>query len=158
MKKKLFSKGFTLIELLVVIAIIGILASVVLASLSTARTQGGDSAIKSNLAGIHAQAELFHDDPNRGNETYGVAFPVGDCATSTVGSIFEESVIASQYVAAQDASKNTASCVSSDSAWAVSVPLKTVPTDSWCVDSSGGARQVTPALGDRGFAGVECKP
>ena len=54
-------KGFTLIELLVVIAIIGILSSVVLASLNTARNKGADTAVKANLAGARAQAELFYD-------------------------------------------------------------------------------------------------
>jgi len=55
------NKGFTLIELLVVIAIIGILSSVVLASLNTARNKGEDAAVKSNLAGARAEAEIYYD-------------------------------------------------------------------------------------------------
>ncbi len=59
--KKTLNRGFTLIELLVVIAIIGILASVVLASLNSARAKGSDAAIKSSLNNMRSQAELYYD-------------------------------------------------------------------------------------------------
>ena len=61
MNKSSFKKGFTLIELLVVVAIIGILASVVLASLNTARTKGKDASAKASMAAMKAEAELSVD-------------------------------------------------------------------------------------------------
>ena len=156
-----FNKGFTLIELLVVIAIIGILSSVVLASLNSARSKGSDASIKQNLAGMRNQAEIFLDDELRGNGTYGTVYAAGDCATSTVGSLFEDATIAEQYTSAAAASGAgvMASCVSTGDAWAVSVPLKSDPLISWCVDSVGSSKEVSPLSGDLGFAssGAACK-
>jgi DNA gyrase subunit B len=42
---------------------------------------------------------------------------------------------------------------------AISVPMKDISTNSWCVDSTGVSAQVTPVSGDRGFApsGAACK-
>ncbi|MDO8522371.1 MAG: type II secretion system protein [bacterium] len=55
------SKGFTLIELLVVIAIIGILSSVVLASLNTARQKGRDARRISDIKQIRTAMDLYYD-------------------------------------------------------------------------------------------------
>jgi prepilin-type N-terminal cleavage/methylation domain-containing protein len=112
------NKGFTLIELLVVIAIIGILSSVVLASLNTARDKGADAAAKANLNGIRAQAELVYDDD-------------GDYAL-----VCSDPNVSAAVTAAGEAGANQ-DCQAMADAWAAEVQLS---DDTWyCVDSRGTA-------------------
>ncbi len=121
-------KGFTLIELLVVVAIIGILASVVLASLNSARNKGADAAIKANLANVRAQAELVYDTDGDYDDV---------CTNATV---------TAAVAAAGSASGTTADCNDSASAWAAGVALKTAG-QFWCVDSTGASKQTAADLG-----------
>jgi prepilin-type N-terminal cleavage/methylation domain-containing protein len=131
-------KGFTLIELLVVISIIGILSSVVLASLNVARGKGADAAIKTDLSGIRSQAEIFFDT----NGHYGD--DSADCTTAN--SLFVDPNITAAITHAGTVSGTGATCLSDDgvaaggtaaTTWAVSVPLKTNPAVHWCTDYTG---------------------
>lgn len=68
-------KGFTLIELLVVISIIGLLSSVVLVSLNTARARARDAERLSALREVQKSLELYHlvnnSYPSTGGAWYG---------------------------------------------------------------------------------------
>lgn len=55
-------RGFTLIELLVVIAIIGLLASIITASLSTARAKGRDAKRIADIRTIQLALEEYYND------------------------------------------------------------------------------------------------
>lgn len=120
----MFKRGFTLIELLVVIAIIGILASVVLASLNSARDKGSDAAVKSTLNNMRAQAELYYDS---NSNSY-----AGMCADPTI----------STAVANADSTNGAGAvlCVDGDDvtgAWAMHAQLVSTTTAYYCVDYQG---------------------
>lgn len=130
MIKNTFKRGFTLIELLVVIAIIGILASVVLASLNSARDKGADAAIKSNLNNARAQAELYYDNQDRSYD--------GVCdATDGIDKMKDSADSSSEAVACNDSATD----------WAMSAQMMSDATTYYCVDSTGAARMISSGIG-----------
>jgi prepilin-type N-terminal cleavage/methylation domain-containing protein len=140
-------EGFTLIELLVVVAIIGILASVVLASLNSARGKGNDAAVKSNLAGARAQAELYS---NANGFSY-----AGVCSNTPVAGIktINDQVLAAAKAAGLGSfavngtgTLATATCNDSAGAWAAEAPVKN-PVGMWCVDNKGFSKWEAASFG-----------
>lgn len=67
-------KGFTLIELLVVISIIGLLSSIVLAALSSAKSKGNDARRLQDIHAIQLALELYYNDHGE--------YPVSGCSAS----------------------------------------------------------------------------
>lgn len=128
-------KGFTLIELLVVIAIIGILSAVVLGSLNTARSKGSNAAVKSNMNGLRAQAEIVYDDS--GNVYSSV------CDDPKIDAALDAAGIAATGVATD------AICFDADDYWVAQSPLKIADNDGstyWCIDNGGTADGSTTLL------------
>ena len=58
-------KGFTLIELLVVISIIGLLSSIVLTSVNSARAKARDARRIADFKQIQTAFEFFYDSQGR---------------------------------------------------------------------------------------------
>lgn len=86
-------KGFTLIELLVVIAIIGVLASIVLASLNNARQKSRDARRISDIKQIQLALELYFDGTGAGG------YPVANAtACSPTTAMYGLEALAPTYI------------------------------------------------------------
>ena len=70
-------KGFTLIELLVVIAIIGLLSTLSIIALNSARARARDAKRISDVRQIQLALEMFYNENNRYPDEVTVGGPIG---------------------------------------------------------------------------------
>ena len=141
------ARGFTLIELLVVVAIIGMLSSILLASMASARNKASDAAIKSNLRNLVVQAAFYQS--NEGD--YGSTFSAATCPTSGSTMFYADSNIRALITAAKNAGGGGSRCASNGTNFAVSVELRS-STNHWCVDSSSNVGEIS----NTSWSGVTC--
>lgn len=140
-------RGFSLIELLVVVAIIGVLSSVVLVSINTARNRGADAAVKENLHTIRNEADLYRDSTGG----YGTAAAVqGSPITSApaynasgANFLIRDREANNALRSAMNAGGSAYYAIGTGGAsYAVAVELKS-QTGHWCIDTNGSAKVIT---------------
>jgi len=124
---KKLTKGFTLIELLVVIAIIGILAAIVFVNVNSARNQAKDATVKSELAQIRTQAEVFYS-----LQTPGTYYGMDGSGTANIGNM-----LAIATLQGTTPTKNITGSGVTPSLYCIQYVLPSGTAGSWCVDNTG---------------------
>ncbi len=145
------NRGFTLIELLVVIAIIGILASIVLVSLNSARNKGRDARIISDVQQARTAIESGFN---------GAGYPdlngqVGNCNTAAAANVVnsnysqcvittgpDNSVLSQLHTDATSQGGNVLYSVNpTNTAYAIRGQLVSANNSYFCIDSTGKTNQ-----------------
>ena len=119
------NKGFTLVELLVVIAIIGVLSSVVLVSLNSARVKARDAKRVADLGNLRLALEGYYDG-NYGSD--GTGADTGYEYPTALSSLVQVGVISAEPKDPSTAASygyNSAGCAAANQSYIIQATLET---------------------------------
>jgi type II secretion system protein G len=91
-------RAFTLVELLVVIAVIGLLTTIAVVALGTARARGRDARRVADLKQVRSALEMYYLDNNAYPTCGQTCDTYCDCTTTGWGGSFTAMEIASNYM------------------------------------------------------------
>ncbi len=126
---KKLTRGFTLIELLVVIAIIGILSSIILVSLSTARNKAKDTRVIADVQQLRTQSESDYTGADYRNSFSAANTFV---ATGNYKTLTDDAAAQSGAVTVV-----TTGTYPAITAYAIYGQLVSTATNYFCIDSTG---------------------
>lgn len=132
-------RGFTLTEILIAVSIIGILTSIIIASVADLRDSANDSALKQEASQLRRVAELYYLE--NGGSYQPVDGGNGVCEDALFNEILTKHGI------------DTDRCNDSASSWALASLLSN--GNEWCVDVAGASWEIDPLAFGTG-EGDEC--
>lgn len=145
------TRGFTLIELLVVIAIIGVLSSVVLASLNSARTRARDAAIKTGIKQFVTLLQLEYSDTGSYTALQsGWDYTAAECNNSFSGTYAANARQICTNIVSNSGAIYTGTNINNATMFSVFAPLPGSAAQGYyfCMGSSGAVTSVgTPSNG-----------
>lgn len=137
-------RGLTFIEILLVVAILGILISLVLATVTSSRKKAVDNRTRSNVGQMRLLAEIAFDSSGGNYKDWSKESSIEAELTRLLEKIDEDAGDAAgpPYVTAIRESQKQNYCVSA--------PLKAGSNNFYCVDTTGKFRITTSACPDFG--------
>lgn len=150
-------KGFTLIELLVVISIIGLLASIILASLGTSRLKARDARVQQSMNQVRINAGVLYNGTTYPSTFVTPSQLVAGC--TPVGGVNANLLALDADIRAQNTVINCNTNVTGDPGQLIIQKQTSVPADTvyravtklpskaigslWCVDSTGQSLEIS---------------